>query len=282
MAAPDRIEALAALRRWAEVEEAARHAIASDPDDWRWWSWLARSLRELDRGEEALEAARTAVAAAPEAASAHVALGRALLAVGRQRDAILTARTALALEPDNADSLRVLIEAAAHSDVETATAAVKRLHELAPWDPTTGEYAARVALEGGRLGEAVRLATTAVTGDPQSWRGRWILGDALHRLGRHADALPHLREALRLQPTDVGIRRLLAEVIVAAKSSEDPLHLDLIRSLEPKPRAVALISAAWGAMDVGRLERVPGRRRLWPARIATGSLVLIRPWAAWR
>lgn len=57
-------------------------------------------------------------------------------------------------------------------------------------------------LAAGRLEAAAARLEVAVAADPERAEARFVFADALTRLGRHAQALPHWMELARLQPRD--------------------------------------------------------------------------------
>ncbi len=83
-------------------------------------------------------------------------------------------------------------------------------------------YAGRL-LSGGRLGEAVVQFAAAVRDDPASARSWRDYGDALRRLGLHAEAEEALGHALALDPYDPRARLVRAQLRVTLRRFEAAL-----------------------------------------------------------
>lgn len=104
--APDGIEAqlgktlpLMALRRWADVEKAARKVLASSPHHYLAESRLAWALYNLGRFSEALDAYKALAALYPADVEMQAGVGWALLKLGRKADAAASFRRVLELAP---------------------------------------------------------------------------------------------------------------------------------------------------------------------------------------
>jgi TolB-like protein/class 3 adenylate cyclase len=154
-----------------------RQALDRDPAFAIAWAGLSRAYHEqAGRGwkpvaegmEQARAAARTALELDPELPEGHIALGWVL--------------------------------ADYDWDWEKAKTELDRARALAPGDGDVQRASASLAMQLGRLGEAIEFARRAVALDPLSKPAHVVLGDCCMRAGRLDDAVASLQIALDLAP----------------------------------------------------------------------------------
>ncbi len=154
-----------------------RQALDRDPAFALAWAGLSRAYHsQAGRGwlpvaegmEQAGAAARTALELEPELPEGHVALGWVLADYDR--------------------------------DWKGAKTELDRARALAPGDGDVHRASASLAMQIGRLEEAIALARRAVALDPSSKPAHVVLGDCCMRAGRLDDAVASLQLALDLAP----------------------------------------------------------------------------------
>lgn len=168
----------AACRDYATAADYFRQAIALKPR----WPNLHDNLGNVHVLQGQLEPARAAFAEAVQLAPTarrHYALGSVLLQQGDTAAARVALAAATRLDP-------------AHVEAQLS---LGNLHARA------GDFSAATA-----------AFTAAVTARPDSATARYNLGLALLQQHQLSTALPHLREAARLNPQDPATRQLLADV----------------------------------------------------------------------
>ena len=133
----------------------------------------------------------------------HSQAGRGWLAVADgMEQARAAARTALELEPELPEGHIALgwVLADYDWDWKGAKAELDRACALAPGDGDVHRASASLAMQVGRLEEAIALARRAVALDPLSKPAHVVLGDCYMRAGRLDDAVASLQLALDLAP----------------------------------------------------------------------------------
>lgn len=172
----------------AEALPLIERALAAHPDSGRLWMLKALAHERLDQNEKAIEAARQAIALNGESADIYAVMAFAIIGLGRAHDAYRSGEAILRLDPDSvrghiivamslADCVRKGFPGA-HTFPAQARAAVRRAVELQPEDP-------------------------------------WVQaqsGVVLRWLGLDTEAVPHFREALRLNPEHAQALRNLAAI----------------------------------------------------------------------
>jgi tetratricopeptide (TPR) repeat protein len=120
----------------------------------------------------------------------------------------------------------------------------------------------------GRLEEALTFALRAVAGSPTQGHPYFIAGFALKGMGREAEACPHLREAVALEPDNVGNLRYLVEAVaashgIAAAADEFTRHCHRIgRPVEIKVAPISSVrdwarKAGHALLEAGEIEEIP-------------------------
>ena len=133
----------------------------------------------------------------------HAQAGRGWLPVAEgMEQARAAARTALELEPELPEGHIALgwVLADYDWDWKGAKAELDRALALAPGDGDVHRASASLAMQLGRLDEAIALAQRAVALDPLSKPAHVVLGDCCMRAGRLDDAVASLQLALDLAP----------------------------------------------------------------------------------
>ena len=115
---------------------------------------------------------------------------------------------ALAIDPEFASGYSVLGWVATHQDGDLVAAArnYECALELAPTEAGSVSYAANLALNLGRLDEAIALMEYAIVRDPVNSNSHSGLGYAYRSVGRPDEAIASHRTALSLSPGRIGMQ----------------------------------------------------------------------------
>jgi tetratricopeptide (TPR) repeat protein len=178
-----------------------RQALALAPDDLHVMGAIGAVLRKEGRLDEALAALDQVLRAEPRHPSAWLERGYVLDDLRAWPEARASYESALSLDPDMPPALAKLADAAARrGDGTAARAYAERALVIAPHEPTATCALATLEIEGrdGATAEIrLRAALAAgVTGDNRT-RALTLLGDALDRQDRTAEAFDVYREAQR-------------------------------------------------------------------------------------
>ncbi len=201
-----------ALYSQGKIDEAVaqyRVAVTVTPEDAGAWNNLGIALAAGGRFDEARQAYRTALNLSPSYAMAHYNLGNVSYRTGDLASAVGSYRTAVRLDPNLAMAHYNLGLILLGQRDEDADAHLRRAFALLPGF-ALGHYqvgATQMAL--GLASQAVESYTAAVEADPSYADAYSARGEALVRLGRHADAVRDYVEALRLNPDLPGARSAL-------------------------------------------------------------------------
>ena len=197
---------------FAEVQAAAR-GRSHDPEAYRLYLQGRFYILRITEGDVARGVGffRQALDRDPAFALAWAGLSRAYhsqagrgwlpLAEGMEQ-AGAAARTALELEPDLPEGHIALgwVLADYNWDWKGAATELDRALALAPGDGDVHRACASLAMQVGRLEEAIALARRAVALDPLSKPAHVVLGDCCMRAGRLDDAVASLQLAIDLAP----------------------------------------------------------------------------------
>ncbi len=180
-----------------------------------------------------------------------------LLQGGQPADAMRLAQEAVRLAPDHAVAGLTLASAALSlSRPQAAKEALERLALLAPQraaEPAYRELWARVLLELGREEEARGILAALAAEYPDDPRAHRRMASWFLAQGQPGDAVPHLRRALALEPSDEALRGTLAQALAEA----DPEAA--LRTLEATPATTP--SAPPSATQTWTQARLAGRAR---------------------
>jgi tetratricopeptide (TPR) repeat protein len=193
-------QAAETLRREGREEEAIvtlRRALAVAPKDADVLLALAGCLMDLDRRSDALPVFKAVLDVDPLCAEAHYGAGECLATLGAVDDAQARFEAALALDPDHADAGGAL----ANLFARTGNWREGRARAQATLDRSPGHAMAMAALATSDIGDGDYGAAEARLSFMLEPRGgeppltpllhaatESLLGDALHGLGRHAEA----------------------------------------------------------------------------------------------
>ena len=213
----ERARALTHLGRWSEAAEALRPALADPSTSAEAWCLLARCELGQQRTAAALEAARRAVASDPDHEWAHRLIAIAALRLGDHDAAEAACRRALHLAPDLCESLHVLttitlVRRGKGGGALAAEEIARRNLEQNPDRALAWEGAADVAMARKQWDRAEHYARRGLAIDPQDGDLAMILGTALDRQGRAAEAGNAYAAAARANPHDHRARRAIGRL----------------------------------------------------------------------
>ena len=276
-AALQRARALADLGRWSEAVEALQPALADPGGGAEPWCVLARCELGRGRADVARTAAGRAVAADPDAEWGHRLLSVAALRLGDRAGARAAAERALALEPDLCEGLHLLatIRRDERGGLPDAEHLARRALQADPGHPLAWQTAAEVAVARRNWPQAESYARQGLALDPQDADLALLLGTALDRQGRTAEAGRAYAAAARADPRDHRARRALGRIglplVGGGLLGVKVLAFVGVRAVAlwgtaPVPLlAVVLAALLGGAYAVVELLAWRARRRLAPA-----------------
>ncbi|SDF45859.1 tetratricopeptide repeat protein [Pseudonocardia oroxyli] len=175
-----RAEQLGQVGRLAEAEQAAREAVALDPQDPRLLGTLSSTLLLAKRYAEGLAVAEAACAAGPELERSHRLRALHLSLLGRHAEALQAGYVSVSLSPD---------------------------------EPAAAHGYAKVLQRAGRPADAVQVARRVVELDPDSAAAHLLLADCASDLRdkAHRDLARREYEAtLRIDPENAAAKHDLA------------------------------------------------------------------------
>ncbi|MFO1054638.1 MAG: protein kinase [Planctomycetota bacterium] len=187
-------------------------AVAANPRYLPAHNNLGLAHERLNEPEEAIAAWRNGLAVDPQACKLHNNLGRLLRRTGHPDDAIAAYRAAVAARPDYAVA----------------------------WFNLGNSLAAK----GGQHEEALAALRHAIAAEPGYGRAHANLGELCLVMERNDEAVPPLREAVRLLPADLRPRLLLARALALTGD-----HAGARASLEAAVVALPRSAEAWIALS---------------------------------
>jgi len=215
---------------FADAIEHFQRAVEHAPDVALYHASLGEACRLTARNKEAIAHARRALALKPDYAEALGNLALAMANLERPDEAVELLRRAVTTEPRNPDlHLRLGFVLVNQNRCEEAQATLEQVLALCPTSHDAFNLLGRVAFMRGSLdlalahyGHALELKHDFV----DAWSG---VGDALHALGRFAEAADAYRRAMQLQPGDMRVHLNLS----AAKTfTEGDPQLAAMQALE--------------------------------------------------
>jgi tetratricopeptide (TPR) repeat protein len=213
----ERAEHLRAIGRLADAEQAARTALADDPQDGALLGTLSAVLLSAERFTEGLAAADAAVAADPEDERAHRLRTLHLIGLGRPVEAVHAGHVCVTMLPDEPAPATCYARALqAAGRLGDAMAVAHRVVALAPDTAGAHLLLADVASD---LSDRRSLATAraayeqALRLDPQNALAQHDLAVLDARSHRPARALRGLIDAGRMDPGEPAILRTVAAVM---------------------------------------------------------------------
>jgi tetratricopeptide (TPR) repeat protein len=177
-------------------------ALAIDPDNSHAHALLSGCLLDLHRKAEALEAAQEAVRLSPDLAYPFYALARCQMSEDRYIDAEVAIDEALRIEPFNPDYLWLLaLIQVCSQEFSNARDTLDRALEYDPQHANSHSLRAYVLNKLGKTAESDQSSDTALSMTPDDAWTHTFRGWALVERQDLKGALPHFREALRIDPT---------------------------------------------------------------------------------
>ena len=262
--------ALEQIAHWNEIGrhdlalDRARAALQEHPENADLMVALGRALEGLGRADEAAEAARSALGMESDHVGALLLLGRLAQKAGRNREAEQHFLDALKQNPSDPALLlayaQLMYTVDQHARAESLTrAALARDPECAPAHSllslilTAKEKTPVHAREHGVQGVGL---------SPESDLSHTALGLHFYRSGRPFAARRHLREALRLDPSDPEAETLFHEADLASRWIYLPMYYWTLMLERLPGRQFAI----WGVFMVGFLlaRQFSLEEKLWP------------------
>ena len=212
-----------ALRRSGQNADSARfltQAVAAASDSAVNWHELGLSYRALGKQSDAVAALQKAIALDPDLSEAHNNLGVIRFAEGDAPRAEAAFREAIRIQPDYADAHGNLANLlAAAGDMTQALNSFETSLRLRPGDARTRYNYAMALGRNRRFDDAQSELEASLKSDPQLEDAHELLADLLMAKGQAQAALPHYREALRLQPASARANLGLGSALLAVGDS---------------------------------------------------------------
>ncbi len=240
----------------AEAEQAARQAIALNPELVDAWSNLGIILQESGKLDDSLECLTRVLTLRPEAAQAHNNLANTYRRLDRQERAEWHYKQALVLDPNYAEAysnLSYLLSSQGHFDA--AVSAGRRAIELNP--RLIDAYLNIAEAETQRLhhGDALQWLNALQTFAPQHVGGLTARAQVLKKGGLLDEALHCAQQALALAPNDASVHNTMGDTLQAVGRHDEALaHFDQAVALPGSVTEEALIARAVLLLEVGRKE----------------------------
>jgi predicted O-linked N-acetylglucosamine transferase (SPINDLY family) len=239
---------------------AGEQAVKAGPDNARAFEYLGVALKRAGRREESEARFRRSLALDPACASTHSNLANLLKDMGRTQEAVDAYRVALELDPTlTITRFNLALALVARGEREEPQELLRRVAEEAP-DFAEGQTVLGVlSSERGKWAQAETALRRSVALNPHLAPAHFHLAVALfHRL-RPDESVPHLQQAIRLDP-DNGMFRafeVIQSLPAVPKTREEA-------AAAPEAFARALQAyAAWRAgrgpraINVDSIERPP-------------------------
>ncbi len=274
----------------ARAVELMTRSVAMSPSAPGYHANLAEAYRALGRHDRAIGCCRAALALRPDYPEAIGNLGLSLQAMGRKAEALAQFRRVLELRPDFApghNNLANLLRELGQR--EESLAHCRRAVELDPAYAPALTNLGQMLLEHKLPREALPYSEQAVHLQPRSAAMRHNLGNVYRDLGRYVDArgayleaiglepalakahaqlgvtlirenepreaLPWLRKAAELDPTDESILESLGELLLELDEYAESARV-LKQALEhsSSERMTTHLSLGWALQEEGRPE----------------------------
>ena len=222
----ERAKQMPAVDDFSGARGELQQAIEADPNLGE--AYLHLGMVEYQTGEpaQAVQRLQRAVKPLPDSFEAHYGLALAYLRERKTQEGIRELQRARQINPRNPDvAYNLGIVLLGQGKAEEAGALFRETRTLAPNRPDVNFYMVYAELEQGHLEEARREAEEGADafGKDSQWRsgvGRLFLEHGQARI-----ALPHLEEALCLQPDSPEARRLLAAARIQLRDPAAALAL---------------------------------------------------------
>jgi arylsulfatase A-like enzyme/Flp pilus assembly protein TadD len=222
----------------------------------------AVALASEGKDAEAVLALRRLLGREPGFFDAQWELGRLLARSGRLDEAARAYREAMRLSPTLAPSVATALAevSLARGDLDEAARAADLAAAASDDFGRAAVVAAEVDLRRGRFGPALARAQKAearlrAQGSTSVAGLAFVQGDALARLGRHAEAEAAFREEIRRFPDAARAYASLALVVaLQGRPDEAPQILEDMKRARPGPETARLAARARALMNGGRSE----------------------------
>ena len=293
MAHVARGEALTALGRNAEAEQALKRAVELDPKSALAYSRLARAqVAQSGRVADAVASARRATELDDKFGEGFAILGIAILAENPKSwsDAIAQAqqgafldpgnplvqtavgkifeangqleqaagayRKALATDPGFAPARLALIQAELNrGNRDVAFAEAKKVAAEMPTSPEIQMLIGEMAIRKGDYAEALAYLERAMKGLPGNADGWALLGRAFHYNRRYDEAADAYKKAVSLTPLNIGYRTTLGLILGQAGELEEGLaELTKVTSTPDYKDASGWVNLGWIYRNMNRAE----------------------------
>lgn len=196
-----RIQFLLERKRPEAAEQAAREALAKEPDNWLSLLYLGIALFEQSKPKAAEEVFRRVSALEPDDSTARFWIARCLETRSRLREALGVIDEAITLDPDDADQYG--LKAGILNRMNRTKASLEAAEKGLAIDPDNDNcrFYRSIALgKSGRHNEAEAEANALLSDDPDSAENHSARGWTLHLQGDGEGAERHFIEALRISP----------------------------------------------------------------------------------
>jgi tetratricopeptide (TPR) repeat protein len=266
--------------RLADATRAFQSIVAENPAMADVWGEIAGLLVRQGRLEEAVVAYKRLVETAPYDPAAIVSVVQLLVELRRFDEAKAQAALALKMLPASearwrATAHKMLMRIAlAAKDTEGARAEARLGEEVDPSLPLTDLIEGLISYDAGQFAEALPHFEAAL----RRGAGRtfeipdlhFYIGDSLARLERYAEAEPHLKEEVRLFPSNIRARAGLAMLYrVQGRNDESARAIEQMLHVSPTPESYATAEKLWTMFgEPGRAAavRTEGRAVIPPRR----------------
>jgi Tetratricopeptide repeat len=176
----------------AEAREAAREAIARDPNWYAGYYWLAWSIMSdflfgPNRAEESLRISDQALKCSPNEPDCHYLRAMAARFAGNHQEAVTYGESGLTIDPEHVGCLEALARSQAELGDQNAESTWRRLLQIRPESVAAHEELARITLHAEHFAEAYEHVSAAIRQEPNSSALRDLYGEVVrhqHPLAR--------------------------------------------------------------------------------------------------
>jgi arylsulfatase A-like enzyme/cytochrome c-type biogenesis protein CcmH/NrfG len=229
-------------QKYEETLTVTNGLLRDNPNMLDIWALQSRALAKLDRREEAIEAAKQGLRVSPNTASLAVTVANLSLELGRLDDAEAHAKLILKQTPHDAHEVLARV-ALRRKDFAKAREEANAAFDNVKNRPGNLMLLGQIALEEGKLDEALRDFDQAVALRPTLPRLNFFRGDTLARMGRAEEAETALLAEIKISPTDPQPYKNL--ILLYAVEGRNDAATQLIFALEkaaPTPPSYVAIS----------------------------------------
>jgi tetratricopeptide (TPR) repeat protein len=194
---------------------------------------LAEILLAAQKPVEAAAEASLAIAGGDDRSSTWTVLGTAQSMTGKNDEALTSLAEALKRNPRQIPAMR--IRAGINIQKRQFKAAIVDLRAAAALDPDTSArlHLAEVLAQAKEFDEAIEIFRKAIAAEPDNPDARAGLALALIDSGKASEAISHLEEIAKSQPTRADIHAQLAELYLATQPEKALAEYSIAAKLEP-------------------------------------------------